>query len=233
MAMSGSPPRAGTSSSAPQARINKIFVYVAGQPARYHRAVDQDHRSRAARRSASRPLEARGADVRLERAFAAEEGGSPRIAFTNCGCAAKCRLISRERWSGCGNARRRIPDWLPMRYIDWLPPAYEVALGFRGMAKGRSNIYSCFSITRTGWSAYGVYVGMSKYSPAERFDQHKAGIRAVGQCFKTRLGGTHGTHAPSAADPARGCGAYRGRVGRGLELCGTSGQGRTLKELLT
>jgi hypothetical protein len=26
----------------------------------------------------------------------------------------------------------------------------------------------------------GFYVGMSKYRPAERFDQHKAGIRAAG-----------------------------------------------------
>jgi len=31
---------------------------------------------------------------------------------------------------------------------------------------------------------YGVYVGMSKYSPAQRFDQHKAGIRAAGSVLK-------------------------------------------------
>ena len=32
--------------------------------------------------------------------------------------------------------------------------------------------------------SYGVYVGMSKYSPAQRFDQHKAGIRAAGSVLK-------------------------------------------------
>jgi predicted GIY-YIG superfamily endonuclease len=31
---------------------------------------------------------------------------------------------------------------------------------------------------------YGVYVGMSRYSPAQRFDQHKAGIRAAGSVLK-------------------------------------------------
>jgi hypothetical protein len=31
---------------------------------------------------------------------------------------------------------------------------------------------------------YGVYVGMSKYSPAQRFDQHKAGVRAAGSVLK-------------------------------------------------
>jgi hypothetical protein len=34
-----------------------------------------------------------------------------------------------------------IPEWLPMRYIDWLPTVYEIALEFRSVAKGRSNIY--------------------------------------------------------------------------------------------
>ena len=75
-----------------------------------------------------------------------------------------------------------------MRYIDWLPRAYEVALGFRGSAKGRSNIYLVLLDYRDRpRSAYGVYVGMSKYSPAERFDQHKAGIRAAGSVLKRGL----------------------------------------------
>ncbi|TLY64165.1 MAG: hypothetical protein E6K45_12250, partial [Gammaproteobacteria bacterium] len=34
-----------------------------------------------------------------------------------------------------------IPEWLPMRYVDWLPLAYEVALGFRAAARGRYNVY--------------------------------------------------------------------------------------------
>ena len=32
--------------------------------------------------------------------------------------------------------------------------------------------------------SYGVYVGMSKYSPTQRFDQHKAGIRAANSVLK-------------------------------------------------
>src|SRR4051812_24918580 len=39
------------------------------------------------------------------------------------------------------HAAKSIPDWLPMRYIDWLPVAYEVAAGFRARFKGRTNIY--------------------------------------------------------------------------------------------
>ena len=34
---------------------------------------------------------------------------------------------------------------------------------------------------------FGIYVGMSKYSPAQRFDQHKAGIRAAGSVLKRGL----------------------------------------------
>ena len=75
-----------------------------------------------------------------------------------------------------------------MRYIDWLPCAYEVALGFRASGKGRSNIYLVLLDYRDSRKeAYGVYVGMSKYPPAQRFDQHKAGIRAAGSVLKRGL----------------------------------------------
>jgi hypothetical protein len=37
-------------------------------------------------------------------------------------------------------AARSIPEWLPMRYVDWLPAAYEIAAGFKAERKGRSNI---------------------------------------------------------------------------------------------
>ncbi|HEX3395663.1 MAG TPA: hypothetical protein VHS76_03110 [Steroidobacteraceae bacterium] len=86
-----------------------------------------------------------------------------------------------ELWA-CAAAS--IPEWLPMRYIDWLPAAYETSLKFQSSAKGRSNIYLVLLdfIDRDG--SYGVYVGMSKYSPAQRFDQHKAGIRAAGSVLK-------------------------------------------------
>ena len=89
-----------------------------------------------------------------------------------------------------------IPEWLPMRYIDWLPTLYEVAGTFRAARRGRSNLYLVlldFADRRRG--PYGLYVGMSRYTPAARFDQHKAGIRAAGS-------------APSAAwrcSPDRRC----------------------------
>lgn len=81
-----------------------------------------------------------------------------------------------------------IPDWLPMRYVSWLPTAYEVAERFKAGASGRSNIYLVLLdyADRRG-DDHGVYVGMSRYSPAQRFDQHKAGIRAAGCVLKRGL----------------------------------------------
>ena len=82
-----------------------------------------------------------------------------------------------------------IPDWLPMRYIEWLPQVYDVALRFNGTGrpagKGRANIYLVLLDYRDRRAeSYGIYVGMSQYSPARRFDQHKAGIRAAGSVLK-------------------------------------------------
>jgi hypothetical protein len=85
-------------------------------------------------------------------------------------------------------AAKTIPEWLPMRYIDWLPTAYEVAARFQAERSGRSNVYLVlldYQDRREG--PYGVYVGMSHYSPAQRFDQHKAGIRAAGSVLKRGL----------------------------------------------
>jgi hypothetical protein len=84
-------------------------------------------------------------------------------------------------------AAASVPDWLPMRYIEWLPSAYEIALGFRSVGKGRSNIYLVLLDYQDRDGSYGVYVGMSRYSPAQRFDQHKAGIRAAGSVLKRGL----------------------------------------------
>ena len=82
-------------------------------------------------------------------------------------------------------AAESVPEWLPMRYFHWLPSAYDVALKFRANAKGRTNIYLVLlDFADRGGDAYGVYVGMSKYSPAQRFDQHKAGIRSAGSVLK-------------------------------------------------
>ena len=91
-----------------------------------------------------------------------------------------------ERLWRCAAAS--IPEWLPMRYVDWLPRAYDIALGFQAPDKGRSNIYLVLLDYRDQRKeAYGVYVGMSNYSPSERFDQHKAGIRAAGSVLKRGL----------------------------------------------
>jgi len=82
-------------------------------------------------------------------------------------------------------AAASIPDWLPMHYIDWLATAYEVASRFRAAAKGRSNLYLVLLDYRDSRAGpFGVYVGMSKYSPAQRFDQHKAGIRSAGSVLQ-------------------------------------------------
>ena len=82
-------------------------------------------------------------------------------------------------------AARSIPEWLPMRYIECLPTLYEVALGFRATRRGRHNLYLVlldFGDRNRGPD--GVYVGMSHYTPAQRFDQHKAGIHAAGSVLR-------------------------------------------------
>ena len=86
------------------------------------------------------------------------------------------------------HAARTIPEWLPMRYVDWMPMLYEVAARFQAGRRGRTNIYLVlldFHDRRDG--PHGVYVGMSHYSAAQRFDQHKAGIRAAGSVLKRGL----------------------------------------------
>lgn len=81
-----------------------------------------------------------------------------------------------------------IPEWLPMRYVAWLPSVYDIALHFRAAGKGRSNIYLVLLDFRDRPAEpYGLYVGMSKYSPMQRFDQHKAGIRSAGSVLKRGL----------------------------------------------
>jgi hypothetical protein len=85
-------------------------------------------------------------------------------------------------------APESVPDWLPMRYVEWLPLVYEVAARFVPEGRGRSNVYLVLLDygDRDG-DPYGVYVGSTKYSPAERFDQHKAGIRSAGSVVKRGL----------------------------------------------
>ncbi|MFI4880029.1 MAG: hypothetical protein ACHQD6_06135 [Steroidobacterales bacterium] len=82
-------------------------------------------------------------------------------------------------------AAASVPDWLPMHYIDWLPVAYEVALQFHANRTGRTNLYLVLlDFADRSRGPHGVYVGMSRYPPAQRFDQHKAGIHAAGSVLK-------------------------------------------------
>ena len=136
----------------------------------------------------SRPLQGlTRADIatRFERAVASADG------VTGAHCVHELWMrgemsINIERalerlWS---RAAVSVPEWLPMRYVDWLPTVYEIALRYSSSAKGRSNIYLVLLDYQDRDGRYGVYVGMSKYSPAQRFDQHKAGIRAAGSVLK-------------------------------------------------
>ena len=141
---------------------------------------------------AARPLRVLGRPEllgRLEAAFAAGDG----ILGAHCvhelwmrgEFASHIETALEKLWE---RAAKSIPDWLPMRYVDWLPTAYEVAARFRSERRGRSNIYLVlldYADRRDG--PHGIYVGMSHYSPAQRFDQHKAGIRAAGSVLKRGL----------------------------------------------
>ena len=150
-------------------------------------------RSRAASQSpAARPLAARTASevaALLEAALRSRDGlmGAHCIheLWMRGEFAARIEAALEALWR---RAAASVPEWLPMRYVDWLPAAYEAALGFRPGRRGRSNIYLVlldFADRRRG--PYGIYVGMSRYAPAERFDQHKAGIHAAGSVLKRGL----------------------------------------------
>lgn len=85
-------------------------------------------------------------------------------------------------------APESVPDWLPMRYVAWLPLVYEVAARFQPEGRGRSNVYLVLlDYSDRADDALGVYVGATRYPPAARFDQHKAGIRAAGSVLKRGL----------------------------------------------
>ena len=88
-------------------------------------------------------------------------------------------------WS---RAAASIPDWLPMRHIEWLPSVYEVALAFSSARTGRSNVYLVLlDYQDRHRGPHGLYVGMTHYAPAQRFDQHKAGIRAASSVLRRGL----------------------------------------------
>ena len=83
------------------------------------------------------------------------------------------------------HAAGSIPEWLPMHYVSWLPLVYGVAATFRAAKRGRRNIYLVrLDYGDRGAGLQGIYVGMTAYAPAQRFDQHRAGIRAAGSVLK-------------------------------------------------
>jgi hypothetical protein len=82
-------------------------------------------------------------------------------------------------------AAATVPDWLPTRHVPWLPHVYEVTARFVPGRRGRSNVYLVLlDYSDRAGDPFGIYVGMSSYAPAQRFDQHKAGIRAAGSVLQ-------------------------------------------------
>lgn len=90
-------------------------------------------------------------------------------------------------------AAATVPDWLPMNYVEWLPLCYEVCARFQAKRRGRSHLYLVLldyrdsppatradALSSAHGSGFGAYVGMSRYPAAQRFEQHKAGIRSAG-----------------------------------------------------
>lgn len=146
-------------------------------------------RAKAAATPGSRPLRALARDEvakRLEVALAKRDG----VAGAHCIHELWMRSelpMNVESWLErlWSAAAASVPEWLPMHYVGWLPLAYEVAARFRPQGRGRSNIYLVlldYSDSRP--EPYGVYVGATRYRPAQRFDQHKAGIRAAGSVLQ-------------------------------------------------
>jgi hypothetical protein len=143
--------------------------------------------SPAARPLATLPREALQADLRA--ALAAAEGAAGAHCIHELWMrgefAANIESALAQLWH---SAAATVPEWLPMRYFESLPTLYELALNFSAARRGRYNLYLVlldFADRHRG--PYGVYVGMSHYTPAQRFDQHKAGIRAAGSVLRRGL----------------------------------------------
>ena len=140
----------------------------------------------------ARPLRALGREALLERFEAAlekKEGPSGAYCIHELWMRNELPMnieaMLARLWSAASDT---VPEWLPMRYVSWLPAAYEVAARFQAEGRGRANIYLVLlDYSDRGGEPYGVYVGATRYAPAARFDQHKAGIRAAGSVLKRGL----------------------------------------------
>jgi hypothetical protein len=143
--------------------------------------------SPAARPLATLPREALQADLRA--ALAAGEGAAGAHCIHELWMrgefAANIESALAQLWH---NAAATVPEWLPMRYFESLPTLYELALNYSAARRGRYNLYLVLlDFTDRHRGPYGIYVGMSHYPPAQRFDQHKAGIRAAGSVLRRGL----------------------------------------------
>ena len=158
-------------------------------------AATRRARTRAApvaRSPADRPLRAERREAVLERfeaALAAGDGPAGAHCVHELWMRGEIGLnveaLLTRLWS---HASPTIPDWLPMRYVEWLPAVYEVTAQFRPSRRGRHNLYLVLlDYADSRADPHGLYVGMTRYAPAERFDQHKAGIRAAGSVLKRGL----------------------------------------------
>jgi hypothetical protein len=134
---------------------------------------------------ADRPLASR-ADAELRRALdaalAARDGATGAHCIHELWMRGEMSLnVERALAALWARAAATVPEWLPMRYVERMPEIYEICSSFRAADSGHSNIYLVLLDYRDSRpEPHGFYVGMSQYSPAERFDQHKAGIRAAG-----------------------------------------------------
>jgi hypothetical protein len=143
----------------------------------------------SAARPGQRPLRTRSdGDIAamFERALADADGVAGAHCIHECWMRghfpARIESALEQLWKHAGAT---VPEWLPMRYVSWLSTAYDVAARFTANATGRSNIYLVLlDYSDRRGNDHGVYVGMSRYSPAQRFDQHKSGIRAAGSVLK-------------------------------------------------
>jgi hypothetical protein len=141
---------------------------------------------------ASRPLRLRrAADLQKEFLRALSEADGPVAAhcvhelWMRGEMGANVEAMLERVWESCADS---VPEWLPMRHVEWLSRVYEVTANIERGGKGRSNIYLVLLDYRDSRpDPYGLYVGMSRYSAQERFDQHKAGIRAAGSVLKRGL----------------------------------------------
>ena len=72
-----------------------------------------------------------------------------------------------------------------MHFVQALPLLYGATQRFSASRRGRHNIYLIsLDFTDRHGNPQGIYVGMTTYDPLQRFDQHRAGIRAARSVLK-------------------------------------------------